>query len=379
MAVDLLVVLMVTPCAFDYGRAGYGCGLSGTPTAYTRRVHACIKKRTTAHTHRDERGDRRSSRHGRTREGRRPVCWADSMPNPPSTAFVVTGQCRAGPSLLFGVNLTTSAATRRFLASHAQHVVRPHMVDNQSAIFLVLKQSSGSSCDGTNLCHEIYRELRVPCHFTLIADSECRLACPECRLLKSGQPSVMHPSCFSQNMLSSWTPIWCSMWLALRVVQQHESHRGFNFSRLVYSRVDMLFESSMGPWSAYRQEWHSGHLYCHDFFWILSRRMAACALAVYSTQLRCAPNTQCCNPKWRVSWWPWSYCTSPFINPGVPNLHAVEGNFSLETRRDGLRHCFGAPHFTFARDAARHSGPQQRLADSRGQVFRSNPPRIRSG
>ena len=106
----------------------------------------------------------------------------------------------------------------------------------------------------------------------------------------------------------------------------------------------------------------------HDFLWILSRRAAACALGIFPVQLRCQPGMPCCNTHWKVSWWPWQYCTLPSVNPGVLHLHAVSGNFSLETRRDGLRHCAGAPAHTSARDHGL-PGPQQRLSDLTGKPY----------
>ena len=216
---------------------------------------------------------------------------------PPSVAFIVTGQCRASQALT-GANLSTAAATRRYLESHLEHVVRPHAADPlQSSVFLLLKESDSKHSCGADLC-DIYRGAdRLTCIQARLDDASCTLACPECR--KRGRPPypmLQHHTCFSQAVLAAWTPIWCTMWLAWQHVLRHEEQRGSQFSRVLYSRVDVLFTSSMGHWAAYTQEWHSGHLYCHDFVWVLSRRMAACALTVFPVQLRCQPNTQCCKP-----------------------------------------------------------------------------------
>ena len=294
---------------------------------------------------------------------------ARALTRAPATAFIVTGQCRQGGSV-FKTNVSIAAATRLFLESHAKHVVLPFDMDaNASAVFLLLQEDDTGACGGEELCNMYSHHVRMPCQYARIASSSCHRACSKCKVLRNGLPALLHSSCFSQNTLATWTPLWCSMWLAWDHVQQHEQSSGLKFSRVVYSRVDVLFESSMGHWTAYTEEWHSGHMYCHDFYWVLSRRAASCALGVYAVQMSCTPGHTCCNPHWKVSWWPWSYCTTPSISPQMPHLHAVQGDFLLETRRDGLRRCLGAPTFTVKQV---HSLPraQQRLADQAGRPFR---------
>ena len=107
-------------------------------------------------------------------------------------------------------------------------------------------------------------------------------------------------------------------------------------------------------------------------FWIMSRRVAACALNVWPAQRNCTRGQPCCNPKWYASWWPWSYCTSPRTVPGVPSLYGVAGGFEAETRRDGHRSCEGAPVRTYPRDS-RGSVLDRRLVDYVGAPFKSNP------
>jgi len=288
----------------------------------------------------------------------------------PAVAFLVSGQCRPSP-LLVGQN-DTRASVSALLARHAQHVVAPHEADRaRSAVFLLMKERAPGECGGGSQCSH-YKGLR--CVHAIIKESSCQAACPECRMVKSSggtrYPSVKTPRCFHDVVLEGWSPLWCTMYLAWQHVLADEQRSGA-FDRIVFSRVDNYYQSSMGHWSAYTQHWHSGSLYCHDMFWVLSRRMATCSLAVYPIQLRCpGRGTPCCNTRWRVSWWVWCYCTSKLgPNPDVRHLHGVQGSFALELRRDpsGMRQCMGAPSGTFVADPG--TPTEKRLVDADGMPW----------
>ena len=176
--------------------------------------------------------------------------------SPPRTAFLVTGQCRS--SAVLSHNGSIGDATHRFLESHRQHVLKPHDVAAVSTVFLLLKESSQGDC-GTHLC-DVYRG--SACEQALLDDASCHMACPECTVKHNGNVALQNARCFSYNVLSHWTPIWCTMWLAWRWLLQYEQRSRVQHDRIVYSRVDVLFTSSMGHWSVYSKEWHSGHLWC---------------------------------------------------------------------------------------------------------------------
>lgn len=293
----------------------------------------------------------------------------------PSVAYIVAGQCRPSP-LLLGTN-DSALATRKFLSSYMRHVVAAHGADVQrSTVYLLLKEGAAGDC-GDNACrhiqHSPHRADHVPltCIQQTLSDTACREACPLCEVNGARMPKLRNHKCFSQSVLASWTPAWCTMWQAWRVVRRHEQASAKEHERIIFSRIDLLYETQMGHYTDYSKPWHSGHVYCHDMFWIFSSRaLAACAMSVYAVQLNCTHAQPCCNRHWKVSWWPWSYCLLPGVNPeGERHLHGVIGNFTLVTRRDGPRHCAGAPTFTAGHDP----GPPQahRLTDGSGNVFAS--------
>ena len=265
---------------------------------------------------------------------------------PPLVAFIVAGQCRA--SKVLGVGVSADAATRLFVQSHARFVHAGF--EAPSTIFLLLKEQGAGGC-GRGLC-----SLYAP---TSCVEEQLDAGASACRT------KLRHHKCFRQTVLSSWTPIWCTMWQTYARVERHELEHGLRHAKIVFSRVDQLYSSSMGPWHGYTQAWHSGSAVCHDMHWIMDRRTAACALNVHPVQMNCTAGQPCCNPRWHASWWPWTYCTNPRVRTGVTALYPVLGSFALETRRDGLRQCPGAPNFTYAGDADRPL-LERRLTDQSG-------------
>lgn len=226
---------------------------------------------------------------------------------PPSVAFIVTGQCRPSPSLLH-VN-DSALATKAFLTSYSSRVLAAHGADAaRSTVFLLLKEGSAGAC-GPSLCEHVQQQLqllvlprqsqqseqtrqletatgRMTCIHHTLHDSACREACPTCTVNGAGAPRLREHKCFSQSVLFSWTPAWCTMWQAWRAVVGYERALSRVHGRVVYSRIDLHYDSPMGHWSDYTKPWHSGHVYCHDMFWVFtSRQLAACALGVFAVQV----------------------------------------------------------------------------------------------
>lgn len=276
-------------------------------------------------------------------------------------AFIVTGQCRPSPYLL-ALN-DTAAATRSFISSYAEFVFRP-LRQSHSTVFLLLRQELKRGPCGRTLCGLFSASA---CVHELLDD------CPSLKLRTH--------KCFVQSTLAAWTPFWCTMWQAWTRVEAHERARAMRFERFVFSRVDELYSSTMGSWSEYTRPWHSAHAMCADVFWLFTeRRMAACALTVFQVQVNCTYGEACCNRHWHASWWPWTFCTSPLVNPDVPHLYPVRGNLSLETRRGlaaniPITHCSGAPAATYdpPREREGAGAPEERsllerpLSDASGK------------
>lgn len=288
---------------------------------------------------------------------------SSSSDSAPLTAFVVSGQCRA--SWAIARENDTVAATNAFLASYAKHVHRPHAARAGSTVFLLLKEREPGACGGESLCERHFPG--APCRFIALPSRSA-----ECESL--AQPRVS--KCFRKGVYGS-TPFWCTMGQAWAAVARHQQEAATppssRFERVVFSRIDQLYTRSFGKWSDYIHEWHSAHIICHDMLWIMSRRVAACALNVSATMASCTFGAACCNPKWYASWWVWSYCTAPHVLPGVRHLYGVAGSFDVETRRDGLRECAGAPLRTDPRVSNATPPLERRLVDYSGRLFASNP------
>ena len=65
---------------------------------------------------------------------------------------------------------------------------------------------------------------------------------------------------------------WCAMRQAWAVVLSDEARTGAaRFERFVFSRVDLLYHTSMGSWRDYPHDWHSSSSRCPDMWWALRR------------------------------------------------------------------------------------------------------------
>ena len=239
------------------------------------------------------------------------------LSEPPSVAFIVSGMCWGG------------ANTRTTLASYVQHVVGPHGAAESSTLFLLF---SGGEC-GAGLCRWAGTLTPTPCVEALLTGEHCRR-----------QPT--QPDCFNwrPRVLPAW---WCTMRSAWAHVRLHEQSRQVIHSRVLFSRVDLVFVKSVGSWKHYLRPWHTVNIRCPDMFWALSRKMAALVLG--STLDRAAAcnlplpqgqhdsykahATPCCEAQRNryISWWPLEY----WVHPGVTNvsyIFSAQGAFNLTAR-----------------------------------------------
>jgi hypothetical protein len=171
----------------------------------------------------------------------------------PLVAFVVAGACRPAPTLL-GEN-DSQHATARFLETYEELVFWPHFARVHSAVFLMLDELT---C-GPNLCRLFQKRNRsVPC--VQPSPGSCTAA-----LQAAANSGMTKPTtCFRVlNKSKAWreaVPWWCSMRLARGTVLSHEQRTRKEFNRIVFSRVDLLFSTSMGSWRMYPNECvHLGH------------------------------------------------------------------------------------------------------------------------
>jgi len=129
----------------------------------------------------------------------------------------------------------------------------------------------------------------------------------------SANASAPHPECFfvrsttqayQDRFIYKAAAWWSTMHLAWRMVSAWEGEQGRLFSRVVFSRPDIVYHEPMGPWCAYSDDvWYSGGFAAPDMFWVLPRRMAGAVLSSHQLFLSCAPGQACCGFHSEVSWW----------------------------------------------------------------------------
>lgn len=164
---------------------------------------------------------------------------------PPSVAFIVTGQCRASPSLLH-IN-DTYDSSRAFLSSYVQHVLDPHGADASRSTVFILLTGGDDHCATRDYCDGITSAAG--------GTSSTRPQCVQAPLdHRRCAAKLKDHKCFNQNVIHSWTPLWCTMWLSWQYVSAFEANSTTalaprHHERVVFSRIDQLYSSSMGRWS----------------------------------------------------------------------------------------------------------------------------------
>ena len=247
---------------------------------------------------------------------------------PPTVAFIVAGLCRG------------EAETRRQLKGYVQNVLVPHAAASNSTLFLFL--TGDKDCGPAPRCSALQATLGVRC----VEDTIDQTSCPR---------TPRHPECFQGSHFPLWR-WWCTMQLAWQAVRHYERQFNVLHDRVVVSRVDLNFSSSMGSWSSYREPWHSSNADCPDMFWALSRNMAARVLSTLDVAASCQPGDPCCNQRFWHSWWPWYFWMHPHVVAitQMPPIHGIPGSFDLEahaqtrqsdrTTRDFYsKSCYGLP------------------------------------
>lgn len=249
---------------------------------------------------------------------------------PPITAYIIAGVCRASPALFGSTDSSTS--TTLFLRSYAQSVLGPFEGHRNSTVIVLL---SGAGC-GLGHCAELRHSMHRPHAFSRCVESTTSHA--ECnRLLRGNRtnPTQYQPRCFRTHVTtdtgSSAPEAWrwyCTMGESWKLLLREERRTGIRHTRVLFSRIDLLYSSSMGRWDRYTAPWHSAHWGCPDMFWVLSRNLAAKVLGrTFLEQLRCSPGHPCCDTRWHTSWWPWSFWIHPWR--GTPAVCGVHGSFNL--------------------------------------------------
>ena len=223
---------------------------------------------------------------------------------PPTVAFIVAGLCRG------------EAETRRQLKAYTHNVLVPHEAASNSSLFLVL--TGDVDCGTAPRCPALQSTFGVRC----VEETIDQTRCPQ---------TPRHPECFQESRFPLWR-WWCTIQLAWQAVRRYELQSSVLHYRVVISRVDLNFSTSMGSWSSYREPWHSGNVECPDMFWALSREMAALVLSTLDVAAACGPGDPCCNRHFWHSWWPWYFWMHPHVAAvtRVASIHGIPGSFELE-------------------------------------------------
>jgi hypothetical protein len=116
---------------------------------------------------------------------------------------------------------------------------------------------------------------------------------------------LQHPECFwpdkkvNNFVLSRASIWWYTMAQAWESVEEYERDHGYRFEAVVFSRPDIIFQASMGPWCAYElsRQWYApwGEA-TPDMFWVFPRHVARRVLTTWTrVVLPCKPGEACCN------------------------------------------------------------------------------------
>jgi len=192
------------------------------------------------------------------------------------------------------------------------------------------------------------------------------MACVEAPVDQADCPAKPRfPACFTRRTLYKDDTLprwWCTMlkaWQALLALERRERTLSVGdrdqhalrargpgdeelphwqgdaqvHDRILFSRVDLLYLNSMGSWRHYTHPWHSANADCPDFFWAMSRDVAAVVLTIAEAAASCTPGELCCNRIWWQSWWAWNYALHPEGATNLTYIHGVRGDFNQTRSR----------------------------------------------
>ena len=219
----------------------------------------------------------------------------------PRVAYVVAGMAR-------------SFLDNRGWLSYFQHVLKSFHSSPESRVFLHLKIARGPGLDvrwkHLGMAMDALRPAVVKTFLERDVDITESLLDLTTTHQHDGSPSsrlrnVQHPSCFwpdekaNNYVLSRASVWWYAMAQAWDSVEQYERDHGYRFEAVVFSRPDIVFEGSMGPWCAYdlKRQWYApwGEM-TPDMFWIFPRHVAKKVLTTWTkVVVPCKPTQPCCN------------------------------------------------------------------------------------
>lgn len=220
----------------------------------------------------------------------------------PKVAYVIAGMAR-------------SFLDERGWLTYLQHVIKSFHSNPESRAFLHLKIARGAGMDWRwkqlGLAVDALRPAVIKT--TLERDVDIKESLLDLTDKQSAHDAnawarvrrLRHPECFwadekvNNFVLSRASVWWYTMAQAWESVEQYERDHSYRFEAVVFSRPDIVFHASMGPWCAYelRRQWYApwGET-TPDMFWIFPRELASRILTTWTkVVLPCAPGQPCCN------------------------------------------------------------------------------------
>ena len=207
-------------------------------------------------------------------------------------AFIMAGQAR-------------SFVEPQVYGSYKQHVLEPLAGGEALRLFLYLKD---------------VRPPEVAAAIAALRPDAVRFASSS----DSISPLRPHPACVNgkwsrKSYLAKALNWWGAMHASWDMVRAWETERRTKFGRVVFTRPDLRYTRSFGPWCSYRPDtWYTGGIGMPDMFWVLPRTMAARVLTTLDIFLECRPGRSCCvgqqsdTKPWLVSYWILKYWSSMY-------------------------------------------------------------------
>jgi len=196
---------------------------------------------------------------------------------PPRVAFVIAG------------------AERGFIERHdvqvsyQRHVVDSFNASHDSAVFLYLKNNNNNIKAWNTMVSTLRPAIAV--------NASLRDTPSPPHVTTRAQYCMQNTNFANDDYAQKVRNWWSAMKEAWQLVATHENSTRKQFDMLIFSRPDILYHESMGPFCAYEPDvWYSGGKGSPDHFWILPRDAAVDVLggtldAMYSCS---GPCSACC-------------------------------------------------------------------------------------
>ena len=206
---------------------------------------------------------------------------------------------------------------RSFLDDHStliDHLIRPFGGAAESCVFLLLKNATKN----TSFAVANLRDAPVAA-----VEADVQLHTPGTDTMSLPR---LNEQCFpgkwqKPRYIATYHPVWTNMQTMLDRLSAWEVRHGRRFDVVVYTRPDVRFLSSFGPWCTHASgTWISDET---DHLWILPRAHAQLVLTTLRSATRCTRGMTCCEAGRHsrgASWYPHEALANV-----VPQSHAFGG------------------------------------------------------